>query len=700
MSHRRRRKESARAVTPPSRTTPGIKQSGWIFVGMALAVAALFFLLGKYMELGSPGPFDSAAYVYSAEHLLQGARMDIEEKGSAKPATLLINVIGVGLFGFNDYGPKIIQGLLQLLALTMMFIAMRKWFGSVAACLGVILASYYLSAPLIAKYGNVKEQYMIALMVIGISALMLYESGGKPAWAILTGAMAANVYYIKETGVSMVAAVLLYLIVGIMARRIPWRSLRKEGLHLLVGGTIGLVPLAGFYVWQGKWTEFLYTFPAAILQFLWFLIVSAWALVIWLKHRRQAIHKLRTVRRSIWWIGFGFLGILFVGFSIYFLTLGEWISYLEDLPGVRFVQQICWRLGKGLDFVKVILFSPNQYWKMSRTAMGLTQQAPMVCRYYAAVIVPVFLGLLSLAAGIVRMILHRTKRHVPDGPDRFVLLLGVWWLLDMALVWISPRSYEQYYLPLTASGAMLGGYIIWLYVRGFQKAIQKGPWLAAGAVATMAMIAMAWPIFFGLNRSRFSGQMYKDGRRNGYIQRLEEVKARRIHPMSWEAAGDYIRQRSSEEDTIYVWGWVPGIYVRSQRLSCTPRAFESDMHVTPPQALYYKVQGLVADFEKGKPKFIVDSRKQHFPWDRLPLELWPSYPPFQGVTRTKFVPNNEQAIRQYDLQYSKALAEQIDPDEARRYESMAPLRDFIRTNYEIVQVSFGEHVLFRRKDGR
>jgi len=60
-----------------------------------------------------------------------------------------------------------------------MFIAMRKLFSTLSAAVGVIIASVYLSAPLIAKFGNVKEQYMIAFMVMGISCLVLYQLGGE-----------------------------------------------------------------------------------------------------------------------------------------------------------------------------------------------------------------------------------------------------------------------------------------------------------------------------------------------------------------------------------------------------------------------------------------------------------------------------------------------------------------------------------------
>ncbi len=74
---------------------------------------------------------------------------------------------------------------------------------------------------------------------------------------------------------------------------------------------------------------------------------------------------------------------------------------------------------------------------------------------------------------------------------------------------------------------------------------------------------------------------------------------------------------------MYVWGWVPGIYVQAQRMSPTPKAFEGTMHTLPPQQLADRVQEILKAFEKNPPKFIVDTRKIHFPWTRPPLELWP-----------------------------------------------------------------------------
>jgi hypothetical protein len=89
-----------------------------------------------------------------------------------------------------------------------------------------------------------------------------------------------------------------------------------------------------------------------------------------------------------------------------------------------------------------------------------------VFRWYRMLILPIALAIGAIILRIVRIIsirLGKTKHGMKTSYDRFVLLFAVWWLLDMTFVWISPRSYEQYYLPLNASSAMLGGYLITAY---------------------------------------------------------------------------------------------------------------------------------------------------------------------------------------------------------------------------------------------
>jgi len=635
-----------RAKSHKQRITSPAEQQGKkkiVIFALIAILAAIPFGLGKYFEFNSPGPYDSGAYVYSAKHILDGAKIGVDEKPSAQLGTLLVNILGVWLFGFNETGPKLIQTILQAAALLLMFIAMAKLFGTLPAAVGVVVASVYLSAPLIAKFGNVKEQYMIAFMVIGISCFVLHQLGGKWWYAILAGAFVSWAPLFKQTGMSAIGTIGLFLIVQPFFKNRSWKHTAAD-IGLLVAGAV--LTIAPLYVWilaSGGRTTLPYSFVwkpvAAVFQ----------------RPRESTDHKSAERRTD----------------DSMAQQKDEKKSLLTKLLG-----------GYVLESWQVL--NPKQK----------KEVAFKVMRFYRLLILPIALAMGSIVARLIRMIMHRMGKLRPENKkdyDRFVLLFAVWWLLDMAFIWVSPRSYVQYYLPLNASAAMLGGYLIALYSDRFYTSAYKGKWVLIGTAGLVCMIIMSRYIFFGTQKSPHSGADYGQ-KRHGYLQKLDEVSQRRKKHFRgpWEVVGEYIRNHSVPDDKIYVWGWVPGIYVKAQRFSSVPKAFEGTMHTLSPKALSERIEEILSAFEKQPPKFIVDTHKRHFPWDRPPLELWPR-------TQKGPLPLNKQIIDAYDAEYSKMLRERIEPDEALRYEAMQPFREFVMKNYKIVRRPFGQHVLFERK---
>jgi hypothetical protein len=604
--------------------SPERKNYNRLIVYVVVAVlAAIPFSLGKYFEFNSPGAFDSGAYVYSAEHILEGAEIGVEEKPSCRLGTLVLNILGVKLFGFSDIGPKIIQMLLQLAALVLMFVAMKKLFGVLSAGVGVFIASAYLSAPFIAKFGNVKEQYMIAFMVMGMSCFVLRQLGGKWWWAILAGGFVSWAPLFKETGTTAIGAIGLFVIAQPIFKH---RTLKQTGIDILLLFAGAIAAISPFYIWILGWDIQL----ALPYIFVW-----------------EALFPSKT------------------GFS----SLGG--SYLTGARQLR----------------------------------PFSEQWPIVVRYYWLLSLPITVAAGSIIARIVRLILNRASKEKVTASlyDRFVLLFALWWLLDMAFVWISPRSYEQYYLPLNASAAMLGGYVIAVYSDKFNSVAYKMKWVVIGFVGLVLMIILSWQVFFGISKSPHFGDFYRNPttnareKRNGYLQRYGEISSRRLAirrhlggKYSWEVVGEYIRDNSSYDDKIFVWGWYPGIYVAAQRLAPTSWPFTSEMHTKTPERFDSDIKGLLAELEADKPKYIVDSRKRHFPGNRPPLELWP-------VTGNGLLPNDERMITQFEAEYAKMLRERIDDAEAGRFAAMKPFREFVMKNYDVVQ-AFGPHILFKLKD--
>jgi len=591
-----------------------------ILIILAVIMAGIPFCLGKYFELNSPGPFDSGSYVYSAAHILNGAKIGVDEKPSALPGTLLVNILGVWIFGFSDIGPKLIQGFLQAAALVLMFIAMRRLFCTLAATVAVIVTSVYLSAPLLAKFGNVKEQYMIAFMVLGISSFVLGQLTGRRFWTILCGAFLIWAPLFKPTGLSAAGALGMFVIAQPFLKNRTIRQTFADIGLLVLGAAISIAPL---YIW---------IFAAGVQMALPYSFV--------------------------------------------------WDVISKVLP---------WSGGAQGE-------SADGYVGSSRSLVPFSEQWPRVMRYYGLLILPITLAVGSVVARLAVWFSTRSGKNGPqkvNGSVRFVLLFTLWWILDMAFVWISPRSYEQYYLPLNASAAMLSGYIVTLY----QRKLASGPkrtWVIVGIGALLMMLIMSWHIFAGVSTSPYSGLSYGDKRR-GYLQTYREISMRRQKDLKapWEAVGDYIRNHSQPNDKIYVWGWYPGIYVEAQRFSSASTAFSTTRK--KPARLKKEVDELLADFHREMPKFIVDSRKRHIPTERPPYELWPIVPKgFIGFQKTTFLPNNKEIIDLYDREWASFLAERFGEDEAERFRILEPFREFVMTNYRVVSM-FGEHVLFELK---
>ncbi len=588
-------------------------------------LAGVPFCLGKYFEFNSPEPFDGGAYLYSAKHILDGARIGVDEIPSAHPGTLFVNMLSVKLFGYRDISPKILQGLLQAAALIVMFLTLRKLWGRLAAGVSVVMAAVYLSAPVIAKYGNVKEQFMIAFMVLGVCCFILQQLNSRWWYGLLAGAFLVWAPMFKPTGISAAGAVGLFVLVQPVLKNRTWRQMGMD-LALLLGGAV--LAMAPMYLWILGW------------------------------HVQMALP---------YWF------------------LADFI--VKHLPGYQPPAG-----GIATDYVSA-----------SHAMMPYSELVPRIMRYYLVLVLPIALALAALGIRVTRWGLSyvKTAGIATKGYERFVLALGIWWMLDMAFIWVSAHSYEQYYLPLTASAAMLGGYVAALYHERLRTAAVKVKWYTLGTLGLILMFLLAWPVFFGLRTSPYSGTRYPEPTpRNGYQQKWAEIRERRSNDKMrgpWEYLSSYIKDHSDSNDTIYVWGWYPGIYVLAERVSATPIASEGSMHTLTPQELGQRVNDIVATFQKRPPKFIVDSYKMHFPFNRPPLELWPQVP--KGSTfadKNNFLKVDPATVKQYEQLYGQMLQEKVDADEARRFESMKPFRDYLMQHYRLVGV-FGTHALFQRQ---
>ncbi|GAI53738.1 unnamed protein product, partial [marine sediment metagenome] len=106
--------------------------------------------------------------------------------------------------------------------------------------------SVYLSAPLIAKFGNVKEQHMIAFIVMAMSCFVLRQLGGGWWWAALAGAFAIWAPLFKQTGASALAGIGLFVLAQPILKHRTWKQTASD-IGLLAAGAV--IVIAPVYVW-------------------------------------------------------------------------------------------------------------------------------------------------------------------------------------------------------------------------------------------------------------------------------------------------------------------------------------------------------------------------------------------------------------------------------------------------------------------
>jgi 4-amino-4-deoxy-L-arabinose transferase-like glycosyltransferase len=683
-----------------------------VIIIAATAIAAIPFCCGKYFEFGSKGPFDGSLNVYAAKALVNGQKIGVDISPSARPATLLLNVIGVALFGFSELGPKLIQMLMQLAALLLMFYALRKVYGLPGAAVALILAAFYLSCPPYAKYGNVKEQFMIACAITAVCGVMLHHLGGARWWLLVSGAAAVNAFFFKQTGASVIIAVGIYVSAQPILRNRKWRRLGSDVLLLLAGGIVGLLPLIIFYTWQGKL-----------------------------------------------------------------------IGFLRGMPGLNYL--VVALQGQPVSVATKINLG-DQYMQAGKLVSVFRTQYDWVVGYYRSFVVPIGLSLIAICWRIGRLlpciIKTDTQPEATTGTyekqaDSFVLLLGLWWMLDMVFVWVSPRSYVEYFLPIGASGAMLAAYAVYrCSKRPAGLLLLLSIWLIIDLVLVWVIPTESFPYFacraakvvgaywskFGLqciplaaiimlcvfmrNKKPHPARVviaalvcfgmffwWNAGNIRLFNQRISDLSQRRQQNLlqEWEQVGRYIRQNSSPDDGLYVWGWIPGIYVQAQRFSPAPRPSYSNMHSDRALQVRNEINQLLEKLQANPPLYIVDTQKFHYPYyDHPNFDLWPRwiegksrrfdlrYHPLQPKQKTKLLSiEDSTTFRQAylkqveDLTYALLTSPNrkggaVEPEQARtmaeterrRHEKMYPLREFVMANYKLIPLRTGIYV-FRRKDG-
>ena len=464
------------------------------------------------------------------------------------------------------------------------------------------------------------------------------------------------------------------------------------------------------------------------------------------------------------------------------LTDGRTAKIIGYIAGIAVVAvlAVCFR-GKIAEIFGQIakLVNPaGGYVAGSRASTTFLSQYDDIMKYYGNFVIPIGLSLAAIfwsAKSSVRRLFcgapEETERESTQNGESFAFLFALWWILDMLFVWVSPRSYVQYYLPLNASAAFLAGYAIyrcrkksvgliwllaiWLAVDIVLKWVIPSeilPYIAIRSADAMKnypsrFLSAATGLAVGIGIYQFGkvtnsrkvcvatiilicGGMFfwwNTPNLRWFEKRIKECKSGQPQ---WEKLADYIEKNSSADDGLYVWGWMPGIYIQAKRSSPTKNPSYSDMHTDSPDRVARLIKNVVAAFKANPPKYIVDTQKLHFPYYEHPnFDLWPSWedkkrakphlrvfpqdPPIgkllfslaemekHELDYNKFVESHVSSLLRHSQHKGGPVEEQraqkMAATERQRHEAMMPLRKFVMENYKIVRISFGTPILYERK---
>ena len=727
------------------------KKFSWVLPGIiAFIIAMIPFCAGKYYEFNTKDAFDSALNVYHGHEVAIGKKIGTDFDPSAKSGTLLINTIGVMLFGYSEFGPKLIQAILQLTALGAAFACIRKLYGSTAAVISVVLGSFYLSLQPFAKFGNVKEQYMIAFMIFAAVSFVNYEFKKNDWWLLLCGGFAINTWYFKPTGFSVLAAIIIYTFITMLMRQ---RKLREFGiiiLRLVQGACIGMVPILLLYLFAGSITSQLKAFPASAA----FGLLGAYYLVklaIWLIKTGvpNTVKDWKEGKKNKVLVIIGGTAAVLIAGCLYFKSTASGKQFFEEFTFASAIGKLNF-----FDDIYQLLFSQSGYLGGSKASGVIETQITEVAKFSHSFVIITGLALGAIILKVIEIFTPGKKNAENEEIkgstkkiDPVFLMFAIWWVLDMLFVWISPRAYVQYFLPPNASGMFLAGYMVYRTIQSpLALAIAGACWLIAELVTAgnsavdYSKLVIIISIISALTGTALlftkmtarpkaiicvtllvAAMLIANSKNySAMSEKIEYTKqSNKAGGALWEHVGKFIKENSTDKDEIYVWGWFPGIYIESNRSCPSYRASYSNMHSDSPNKVELYINNLISYLVKNPPLYIVDSQKMHYPFYNHPVfDLWPTLPLGLGNEDNRKILTDKNQIASYLQNYeayvekvcvslmtnpkhpggplSQEKAQELAKVEAQRHKSMKPLRDFVMQNY-VPYKRFANMVLYKRK---
>src|SRR5438445_680929 len=131
------------------------------------------------------------------------------------PAFLWVMEISARLFGFNEWSVLVPQALEGVATVALVFVAVRRWFGSAAGLIAGAVVALTPVAALMFRYNN-PDALLVLLLTGGAYATLRAVESGSTRWLVLAAALIGTGFLAKmlQAFVVVPVVVLIYLALG------------------------------------------------------------------------------------------------------------------------------------------------------------------------------------------------------------------------------------------------------------------------------------------------------------------------------------------------------------------------------------------------------------------------------------------------------------------------------------------------------
>lgn len=219
--------------------------------------------------------------------------------------------------------------------------------------------------------------------------------------------------------------------------------------------------------------------------------------------------------------------------------------------------------------------------------------------YWASAIMPLRWPLAMIAAGILLSLMQRVRGHRPHAPDeefsvrREVFVILLWGVLAYYLSTVGPGR-RPYHFSTTLPA--IGILALWP-LRAFISHARSSPGFAQRPSMAVCLLMYAAG-FYGLVADSWATA------RVAWNEKPHWYAMVRRAPAPYERQAAAIREHSTPDDRVYVWGWNPGAYRYAYRRAASRFAtLEKGSHVG--EHARFIVEGAMRDLREHPPRVML-----------------------------------------------------------------------------------------------